>query len=426
MGQSTPALGEQLSPGSAAPKALILNDQEFVLELTSLYLKRRGHETIQCITVQAAFEQFKQFADRVDLVIANVSLPDGSGIRAGFDLWQAKPALKILFMSGHRLDAWKPEDAALFKMLPQQSARILQKPFSGRELLDNIRELIGEAPQTHTGPATVNGPHDEKAHHELVITALERQAELLELAHDAILVRDTHGTIRYWNRGAESLYGWNRDYAIGRLSHQLLGTIFPVPLHEIQRALRVFGRWQGELRQTTRDRNMVTVSSRWAVRKGLDGQIEILEINRDITAQKEIEEGFRTLNQELGRRVDELSRSEERFRCLVESAPDAMVIVTVTGEIALVNAQTEALFGYTRDELIGKSVEILMPEEFRACHEMHRHNFAKNPRSRRMGSGLILTAQRKNGEPFSVEVALSLLNPSGVLLIGTSIREIFR
>jgi len=104
----------------------------------------------------------------------------------------------------------------------------------------------------------------------------------LELAYDAIMVCNIDGVISYWNHGAELLYGWPKDQAIGAKSGDLLRTIFPVPMEQIATELERTGKWEGELRHTVRNGDMVVVSSRWNLR--VDGaHREILEINRDIT-----------------------------------------------------------------------------------------------------------------------------------------------
>src|ERR687884_444431 len=98
--------------------------------------------------------------------------------------------------------------------------------------------------------------------------ALRAQAQLLELVPEAILVREIgSAAIVFWNRGAEELYGWTRAEAVGRVSHELLRTEFPCPLHEIEADLLQRGRWEGELVQTTREGRHLVVSSRWALQR---------------------------------------------------------------------------------------------------------------------------------------------------------------
>ncbi|HET9912106.1 MAG TPA: PAS domain S-box protein [Anaerolineales bacterium] len=117
-------------------------------------------------------------------------------------------------------------------------------------------------------------------------------------------------------------------------------------------------------------------------------------------------------------------QSERRFRGLLEAAPDGMVIIDHQGTIVMVNAQTEKLFGYKRDELVGKHVELLVPERFRDTHPFHRKQYGKNPQPRPMGADLDLYALRKDGNEFPVEISLSPMETEDDNLIIAAIRDI--
>ena len=116
------------------------------------------------------------------------------------------------------------------------------------------------------------------------------RAELLEMASDAIMTRDSGGTVQSWNAGAEAIYGWGRDEAIGRNLHELLHTMFPIPYEEVQNILGERRSWQGNLTQTTKEGNQIAVSCRKTLSE--DGHF-VLEVNRDITAQLRAEEALR-------------------------------------------------------------------------------------------------------------------------------------
>lgn len=361
---------------------LILDEDAAVVEMTALHLRSRGFDTLTYNSAAAAVELASNLNGRM-------------------------PVLKILFVSEN---AWTETDAELLNRLPVSPVRFLRKPYSVQDLTIQLGELLGSAPRV----AHAGGERD----------AVEPPTGLLDMAHDAIIVRDLAGRIRYWNHGAETLYGWSKDEASGRLAHDLLQTVFPMPFGDIEKTLAETRRWQGELQHTVRSKGTVIVSSRWSVRDTEGQEVEILEINRDITAQKRVEEELRAVNRDRAARIAELQKAEQRFRALLESAPDAMVIVNGSGQIVLVNEQTEKQFGYRKVELLGNNVDMLVPERLRNRHPGHRSLYVSKRRVRPMGKGLELFGLRKTGEEFPVEISLSPIETAEGVLISSSIRDI--
>jgi PAS domain S-box-containing protein len=126
----------------------------------------------------------------------------------------------------------------------------------------------------------------------------------------------------------------------------------------------------------------------------------------------------------ISRDISERQRAEAMFEGLLEAAPDAIIGVTHNGAITLINAQAERLFGYRRDELLGQSVDILVPERLRPGHVQHRDGYFAHPRNRPMGAGAPLTAVRKDGSEFPAEISLSSVNTGQGLIVTTSIRDV--
>jgi len=120
------------------------------------------------------------------------------------------------------------------------------------------------------------------------------RALLLDLTRDSVFARNVKDVITYWNRGAEELYGWKKEEALGKVTHQLLQTVFPAPLEQITETLLRAGRWEGELLHTKRDGTQVTVASRWSLQRDERGRpLGTLEVNNDITERKRAEDALR-------------------------------------------------------------------------------------------------------------------------------------
>jgi PAS domain S-box-containing protein len=152
------------------------------------------------------------------------------------------------------------------------------------------------------------------------VEARTQQAHLLDLTHDTIFVRDMNDVITYWNLGAQELYGWRAEDAVGKSAHQLLKTVFPAPLEEIRAELLRNGRWEGEVTKTKADGTQVVVTSRWSLQRDRRGQpVAIFATNNDITQRKQGEERIRRLVADLERRTLELESSNRELEAFAYS-----------------------------------------------------------------------------------------------------------
>lgn len=176
---------------------------------------------------------------------------------------------------------------------------------------------------------------------------LVHQTEMLELAHEAVIVRDLQDRILYWNRAAERLYGWPLRDVIGREAASLLNTRFPLPFDEVTRLLSQEGRWEGELTHVRRDGAPLIVFSRWALQRDLAGRHDlILELSIDITRHKRSEEMLRRL--------------EHEFGVLAGNVPELFSYIDAELRYRFVNQRYQELFGIPTAQILGRSVRDLV------------------------------------------------------------------
>ena len=166
-------------------------------------------------------------------------------------------------------------------------------------------------------------------------TALHDQAELLDVTHDGVFARTMADVITYWNRGAEELYGWKRDEAVGCVSHELMRTKFPVPLEEISAELSRTGRWEGELVHTSKDGRQIDVGSRWSLQRDERMRpVAILETNNDITATKHAQAALHAAQAELAH-VTRITTLGEMSATIAHEVNQPLAAIVTHGEASL-------------------------------------------------------------------------------------------
>ncbi|HEY9004845.1 MAG TPA: PAS domain S-box protein [Ohtaekwangia sp.] len=231
------------------------------------------------------------------------------------------------------------------------------------------------------------------------------QASIVENAEDAIVSKTPDGTITSWNRGAEKLLGYTHAEVIGKNITQI------IPADRLQEETLITTRiLKGEFidhyetEQVHKSGKTIYLSIMASpIRNGAGEITGIASIARD----------FRRHH-----------TPQETFRSLLESAPDAMIIVGNDGRIQMANTQTEKLFLFTRDELHNQNIEVLIPDRYHKHHPKHREGFFHDPRVRGMGIGLELYGKRKDGTEFPVEISLSPLETTEGILALAAIRDI--
>jgi PAS domain S-box-containing protein len=234
-------------------------------------------------------------------------------------------------------------------------------------------------------------------------------AKILDLAN--VIIHDVDGRISYWTTGCERLYGWSREEALGQVVHELLKTEYPQPRSKIVAELRKEGSWQGEIEHQKKDGSVVSVSTLWVARKSEDHVIHsVLQNNSDITGLK--------------RAQVEIAAREAHLRSILDTVPEAMIVIDANGSVTSFSAAAAQLFGYRPEEVVGQNVKMLMPEPYRGEHDGYIGHYLRTGEARIIGYGRVVKGLTKDGAIFPMELAVGEARSDGQRIFTGFIRDL--
>jgi PAS domain S-box-containing protein len=379
-------------------RILIVDDHEAVLRGVRSLLSSR-HDWLVCGEARDGVEAVEKAKTlRPDLVLMDVSMPRMDGVQATRIIRREVPESKVVIVSQN--------DPTL---VARQAAEVDASGYVAkndllRQLLPTVDRLVAESNSTkpkadQESPPGLHVVAAEQVAGALKDAELARQAKLLDLSFNAVILRDAEDRITYWNKGAEELYGWTRDEVLGQVTHNLFQTNFPEPLPSIVERLHREKRWQGELIHTLKNGKSLTVLSRWALTHDHETNSEvIMEANIDITQSKEA------------------TRASNLLAAIVGSSDDAIISKSLGGMITSWNKAAERMFGYTAEEAIGRHITLIIPadrrdEEIKILDRLRRGERIDHFETIRV---------RKDGALLDISLTISPVKDAAGSIVGAS------
>ena len=226
-----------------------------------------------------------------------------------------------------------------------------------------------------------------------------------------IIIQDEDGRIIRWTSGCERLYGWTSTEAVGQVAQDMLATRFPLPQDEIRRRIGLHHTWEGELVQRRKDGQTIVVATRWvAVNSSDHAPAIIIQTINDIT--------------ETTKAQNDLAAREAHLRSILETVPEAMLVIDETGIVTSFSAAAERLFGYFAQEVVGRSVNMLMPASEGRAHDGHLAQYLKTGERRIIGYGRVVMGQRNDGSVFPMELSVGEAVVDGKRIFTGFIRDL--
>jgi len=420
---------------------LLVENNPADAELSLRELRKAGLEV--CGEVVETAEEFRRHlgAKAYDIVLSDYGLSGWNGMEALETLRQETQDVPFILVTGALGD--------------EGAVDCIRRGASDYVLKDQL----GRLPVAVMRALQEKRLRKERSRGEAFLRDRERRFRaLIENSIDGIALLSSDATFHYCSPVTQTILGYSAEELLGS---NIFDSVHPDDRETFQRVFRrlVTGpgvRLRAEFRYHHKDG-----SWRWIEAVGAnflaDPSIQGIVANyRGITERKQAEEEIRRLNEELEQRVIERTAqieaanrklqieigereraeaergrllrqaesAEARFRVVLESAPDGMVISNSDGYIVLVNRRTEEIFGYKRDELLGRPADVMVPERFREVYAAYRASFHRMPGTHQKRAALELYARRKDGSEFPVEVTLSLTEPEGKVLVTSVIRDV--
>lgn len=235
---------------------------------------------------------------------------------------------------------------------------------------------------------------------------------LIELLDDAnLIVHGMDGIIRRWTNGCKQLYGWSAEEVVGQIVHELLATEFPLPLPELRKKVLREGQWSGEVVHRHKNGSKLFVATRWVAAEGNNPDVSvIIQTNNDVTEMKAIQ--------------NTVAEREAHLLSILETVPEAMIVIDDLGVITSFSPAAEKLFGYQAIEVCGQNVRLLMPNPDRDAHDRYLSHYLQTGQRRIIGYGRVVAGQRKDKTTFPMELAVGEAISGGKRIFTGFIRDL--